>query len=187
MRTNLITVIAILWTGLLGPAIAPAQEIPAMPAPVKEHQWLQQFVGDWESEVEIHMDPAQPPLKSKGSETVRALGGFWIVGEGKGEMMGMPYTHLLTLGYDPAQQKYVGTWVDSNTSLLWKYVGEVDATGKILTLEAEGPCPLRPGTLSKFRDVTEFKSADHRVFTSSMLGEDGKWMTMVKGSSTRKK
>jgi hypothetical protein len=46
---------------------------------------------------------------------------------------------------------------------------------------------LRPGTLSKFRDVTEFKSADHRVFTSSMLGEDGKWMTMVKGSSTRKK
>jgi hypothetical protein len=35
--------------------------------------------------------------------------------------------------------------------------------------------------------VTEFKSDDHRTFSSSMLGEDGKWVTMARGEARRKK
>ena len=158
-----------------------------MPVPVKEHEWLQQFVGEWEGEAEIHMEPGKPPVKSKGSETVRRLGGFWIISEGKSDMMGAPFNHVLTIGYDPDSKKYVGAWVDSMTSHLWKYEGTVDPTGKVLTLETEGPCPQKPGKLSKFREVTEFKSKDHRVFTSSMQGEDGKWTTLVTGNSRRKK
>lgn len=60
-----------------------------MPPPVKEHAWLQQLVGEWESETEVFMEPGKPPMKGKGSEAARMLGGFWLVGEGKGEMMGM--------------------------------------------------------------------------------------------------
>ena len=133
------------------------------------------------------MEPGKPAIKAKGTETSRLIGGFWVVGEGKGEMMNMPFTSVLTLGYDPDKKKYVGTWVDSMSSYLWKYEGTVDATGKILTLETEGPCPMAPGKLSKFREVTEFKSKDHRVFTSSILADDGKWTTMVTVNSHRKK
>src|SRR5690606_8060253 len=99
------------------------------------------------------------------------LGPFWLVATGKSEAMGHPYEHVLTLGYDAQASKYVGTWVDSMSGYLWKYEGKVDASGKILTLESEGPCPMTKGRLSKFREVTEFKSDDHRVFTSSILGD----------------
>jgi hypothetical protein len=38
-----------------------------MPGPVKEHELLQKFVGEWESEGEAFMAPGQPLTKLKGS------------------------------------------------------------------------------------------------------------------------
>jgi hypothetical protein len=163
-----------------------AQEIPKMPAPVKEHEWLKQLEGEWTSEYEAFMPGQKESVKGKGSESAKMLGGFWLIGNGKGEMMGMTMNSVLTLGFDPDKKKYVGTWVDSMTSYLWKYEGAVDSAGKILTLETEGPCMMKPG-LAKFREVTEIVDKDHKTFTSSMLGDDGKWITIVKVTSTRKK
>jgi hypothetical protein len=164
-----------------------AQDPPPMPQPTKEHEWLKQFLGEWESEVEAFMEPGKPPMKHKGTEVCRAIGGLWVVGEGKGEMGGMTFSHLLTLGYDPEKKKYIGTWIDSMMNYMWKYEGTVDAAGKVLTLETEGPSMKKPGQMAKYKDVTEFKDKDHRVFSSSMLGEDGKWVTIVKVDSRRKK
>jgi hypothetical protein len=50
--------------------------------PQKEHDWLLNFVGEWTYEGECSMGPDQPPMKSGGSETVRALGSLWVVGDG---------------------------------------------------------------------------------------------------------
>jgi len=166
----------------------PPQAMPPMPEPTKEHKWLQQFVGEWESEAEVTMAPDQPATKSKGTDRVRNLGDFWIISEGTGEMPGMekPMTWLMTLGYDPEKRKYVGTWVDSMNGYLWTYEGTVDASGKKLVLESEGPCPTRPG-MTRFRDITEFKGRNERVFTSAMQNDDGSWTTMVKGTFRRTK
>ena len=181
MKRTILSLVA-----LAGATISVFAQAPDMPKPVKEHEWLQQFVGEWNSEFEIFHDPSQPPIKGKGTETSRAIGGFWVVGEGNSEMMGMKFSSLLTLGYDPDKKKYVGTWIDSMASYLWKYEGTVDATGKILTLETEGPCPMRPGPV-KYKEVTEFKDKDTRVFTSSIVETDGKLTPMVRVTSTRKK
>ena len=169
----------LLVTLLCGANLLQAAEMPKMPPPQKEHAWLQQFVGEWESECEMFMEPGKPPTKSKGSESTRSIGGFWILADNKSSFMDMPFTGLMTLGYDPEKKKYVGTWVDSVNSYLWKYEGTVDAAGKTLTLETEGPCHNAPGKLSKFKEVVEFKSKDRKVFSSSMQGEDGKWVTMM--------
>jgi hypothetical protein len=168
-------------------SVSRAQEAPELPAPQKEHEWLQQLVGEWESEFEAVPDPSQPPVKSKGSESARSIGGFWVVAENKGDFDGLEFTGLLTLGYDADKKRYIGTWVDSMQSYLWTYEGTVDADGKVLTLETEGPCPMRPGQTTNFREVLELKSKDHKVFTSSIQLEDGSWVTMLTINYRRKK
>ncbi len=170
----------------IGAAMRAAEAPPKMPDPAKEHLWLQQFVGQWEANVEMYMEPGKPPQVSKGQETVRSLGEFWTVADFKGTFTDKPFTGMMTLGYDPQKKKYVGFWVDSASSQLWKYEGTVDATSKILTLESEGYCPHTPGKLSKCRDVLEIKGKNHRTLTGSMQGEDGEWSVGLKVDHHRK-
>src|SRR6185295_3189435 len=110
------------------PAAAAEPELPKMPAPQKEHQWLERFVGEWESEAEMIAGPGQPAEKCHGIEKTRSLGGFWIVAENNAKFHDTPINAILTLGYDADKKKYVGTWIDSVTSYLWKYEGAVDST-----------------------------------------------------------
>ncbi len=164
-----------------------AQEQPDMPQPAQKNQWLQKFVGEWDTTSEGTMGPGQPPVKCQGTISSRMLGGFWLVNEMKAEVFGSPMTGIQTIGYNSQKKSYVGTWVDSMTDHIWQYEGDVDASGKKLVLEAEGPNFMAEGKLTKFRDAYEFQSDDLIIATSSMLGEDGKWITFMIGQSTRKK
>jgi len=68
---------------------------------------------------------------------------------------------------------------------IWKYEGSVDPSGKILTLETTGPCPMQGGKMTKFKDVVEIKDKDHRTF-SSWVDFDGKMVQMLTINYTRK-
>jgi hypothetical protein len=164
-----------------------AQEVPNFPQPAKEHQLLKHFVGDWESTSEAKMAPDQQPITCHGKASARMLGDFWLISETEGEMMGTTIKAVQTIGYDDKKKKYVGTWVDSMINYMWQYEGTVDESGKKLVLEAEGPNFMTGGTTTKFRDAYEFKSPDHIEATSSMLGEDGKWVQFMTGQMRRKK
>jgi len=114
--------------------------------PQKEHEWLQQLVDDWSYEHESPAGPGQPPLKLTGTESVRSFGALWVVCEGRGEMPGGGTAlTIMTLGYDPATKRYVGTFVGSMMTHLWLYDGQLDASGKVLRLDAEGPNFTVPG------------------------------------------
>jgi hypothetical protein len=165
-----------------------AEHTSPMPVqPQKEHQWLQKLVGEWTYETEAMMGPDQPPVKSTGTETVRSLGGLWILAEGQGEMPGCGLaTTLITLGYDPQNQRYVGTWVGSMMTYLWQYDGELDAGETVLTLNSDGPAMTGDEKLGKYKDVIEFKSDNHRVMTSHMLRDDGQWQHFMTAHYWRK-
>src|SRR4029450_1377099 len=122
------------------PSTIEREEIAMKPEPQKEHQWLQKLVGEWTYDGEASMEPGKPPERFKGTESVRSLGGLWVLCEGHGEMPGgEPATTLMTLGYDPEKGRYVGTWVGSMMTHLWIYDGGLDAAGKVLTLGSRGP------------------------------------------------
>lgn len=157
---------------------------PPQPPPVeKEHKWLAQLAGEWETAAEAMIEPGKPPMKCTGTENARMIGNHWIVSEINNKEFGM--TGIMTVGYDPAKKKFIGTWVDSMSNHMWKYEGSLDETGKILTLEAEGPNMAEPGKMAKYRDVTEVKSKDHKVLTSSIL-MDGKWVQFMTMDAKRK-
>ena len=185
MNLRIITTIAIGF--LLGAVTLVAQEPPAMPKPVAEHAWLEKFVGEWVTKSKATMAPDQPPMESSGTLSSRQLGSFWVLNEMKGDWAGEPMTGVQTIGYDEATKKYVGTWVDSMTATMWRYEGNVDASGKVLTLDADGPSFMSAGKLTKFQDIYEFKSKDEIIMTSKMLGDDGKWITFMSGTAVRRK
>lgn len=154
----------------------------------QEHQWLQKLLGDWTCEGEGTMGPDQPPVKWKSTETVRSLGGLWIMAEGRGEMPGGgESTTVMTLGYDPQKKRYVGTFIGSTMTNLWIYDGGRNGDGNVLTLDTEGPNMTVEGKTARYRDIIEIKSDEHRVMTSEMLGEDGQWHRLMTANYWRPK
>lgn len=156
--------------------------------PQQEHQWLQKLVGEWTFEGEAAMEPGKPAEHFKGTERVRSLGGFWILAEGQGEMPGgCDATTVMTLGYDPEKRRYVGTWIGSMMPHLWVYDGRLDESRQVLTLDSEGPDMTTAGKMAKFRDMIEIKNDSHRMLTSHILGDDGKWHEIMTANYRRKK
>lgn len=154
--------------------------------PQAEHHWLQKLVGEWTYAAECDMGPDQPPAKPTGSEVVRSLGGLWVLCEGQGEMPGGGLANtLMTIGYDPRTKRFVGTWIGSMMAHLWLYEGTLDAAGKTLTLEAEGPSMTGDGRTARYRDVIELKGDAERVLTSYLLGDDGEWHRFLTANYVR--
>jgi hypothetical protein len=155
---------------------------------LKEHEWLQQMVGDWTFESECSMGPDKPPEKFAGTESVRSIGGVWVLCEGRGEMPGGGIGNMfMTLGYDPAKKRFLGTFIGSMMTHMWIYDGSLDPSGKVLTLDSEGPSFAGDGTMAKYQDVIEIRSADQRLLHSQVRGADGKWQRFMTATYRRKK
>ena len=52
---------------------------------------------------------------------------------------------------------------------------ELDAAGKVLTLNVDGPSMAGDGKIVKYQDIVEVMSDDHRTLTSQMQMPDGTW------------
>jgi hypothetical protein len=159
----------------------PASQEKAKPA--KEHEWLKEFAGVWTSEAVFAAHEAgKEPTTTKGSATARMFGDFWLQLETKGQAMGGAFTGLMTVGWDADKKKFVGTWIDTVSPMMWHYTGALD--GQKLPLEAEGPSFSDPKKKTKFRDTLEIKGKDLFTLTSS-IEQDGKWTTYLTVTFTR--
>lgn len=138
----------------------------------QEHAWLNRLVGEWRYEV-----PGLNGGTLHGTETVRLLGEAWLILEGRGQMPdGAPTQTLMTIGFDPSQRCFVGTWIGSMMNHLWVYRGgALDTPQRLLSLPAEGPSFEEPGKLVQYRDEIEIVGDDERLLHGNSLGADGKW------------
>ncbi len=169
-------------------AVSSAAEMPPASQPTPQHEWLQKFVGEWETTSQCKMAPDAEPMTNEGSMKIRTLGGLWLVCEGT---MGMPGTPgmkvetLQTIGYDEQEKHYVGHWVDSMFNHQWSYIGSVDDAGKTLTMLAEGPDMMGGSGTVEYKDTYEFVSADELKITSQAKQGD-EWVTFMEAKSVRK-
>jgi hypothetical protein len=156
-------------------------------------EWHMQLVGDWEiagmkidgSEISVAETADAKPI---GTEKFESFGSTWVTAEGLFVAPGgFEMKYKMTVGFDPAKKKFVGSWICDQMPDLWVYEGSVDEAGTTLTLEAEGPNPSAGGKLAKFRDCIEMKDKDNRIHRSMIQGEDGNWTTFATAHYRRKK
>lgn len=158
--------------------------------PQAEHRWLDQLVGHWTFHTRCAGGPDQEDQVFEGTETVRSLGGLWVLAEGQSPMPGGGTAHMITtLGYDPQKRRYIGTWVGSMMNHLWVYDGELDASGRVLTLHAQGPACDPSGQFTgksaQFKDVIAIQNENERTLTGHLLGEDGQWQPLMQATYRR--
>jgi hypothetical protein len=156
-----------------------------MPKPSAEHKWLQRLVGDWTYQGEMKMGEEQH--KSSGTETIRAFGGMWTVGEMIGQMPGTEQKSVsnITLGYDLTKKKFVGTFVSDVMDFMWIYEGSLK--GDVLTLDCKGPSFKGDGKMADYQDIVEIKSDNEYTLSSQTKGDDGKWTKFMTMTFKRKK
>lgn len=155
--------------------------------PQKQHEWLKRLVGEWAYEVESPTGPGQPECKLRGTETVRMLGDLWVICEGRGEMPGGEIGHMMmTVGYDPAKERYVGCWIGSMMSFMWVYEGTLDEGANRLPLNAQGPDFSEPGKVRRYQDIIEIRGPGERTLTSQMQLDDGSWQHFMTATYRRK-
>ena len=159
-----------------------------MPKPTAEHQWLQKLAGDWTYEHACSGGADGESVTSTGSESVRMVGDYWAVGEMEGEMPGTSdrFTSLLTIGFDPAIGKFVGTWVGSMMTKMFVYEGELDDAKRVLTMNTRGPSFTDPEVEADYQDIIELNDDGSRVFRSQCKNDDGSWTEFMRGVYHRK-
>lgn len=146
--------------------------------------FLERMAGEWSVASEATLGPGQEPIPTDIDVNARLIGGTWMVAEGSGTAAGRSFTWIFTLGYNPAEAQFVGTWIDSNQTYLWTYSGTLDDSGT-LTLETEGPIMGNPSTTTQYREIIEVEDTDHHVMRSLILGPDGEWFEFARAEYRR--
>jgi hypothetical protein len=75
---------------------------------------------------------------------------------------GMPFEGHGLESYDPQSKKYVGTWIDSFSTIASPYAGTCDASGMVFTYVLD--TRDEEGKPAKMAMQTTYKDANNRVF-----------------------
>ncbi|HEX2473452.1 MAG TPA: DUF1579 domain-containing protein [Lacipirellulaceae bacterium] len=143
---------------------AQEQQEPQLPQVSDQHKLLHKDVGTWDAVMKLYPQEGAEPIESKGTEKNELLaGGMWLISRFNGDIFGMPFTGVGTVGYDPVEKKYVGTWVDSISPHLTVMKGEYDAAKKTMTSTAEGR-DFQTGEVTQSRHITRYIDDNTRTF-----------------------
>lgn len=142
------------------------------------HQRITAGAGHFVGEMSMTMPGMPEPMKLPCEETVTALGDLWTTSSFSMEFMGQPFTGASTLGYDPEKGKYVGTWVDSMTTMLTIMEGDYDAEQDAIVMTYRG-LDTMTGEMVDMKNVTKHTETGYAVhFFKVVDGTDEPTMTM---------
>jgi hypothetical protein len=149
--------------------------------PTSQHQWLKRLIGDWTFQHDIPAHDGHPATTIRGTETFRPIGDFWVQGEASSPGPdGTLHVSVMTIGFDPATGRFVGSWIGSMMPNLWVYDGELDGGGRSLALYSRGPAMDGSGGMADYKDVVGFVSDTHRTLTGHQKAADGTWQQFMK-------
>jgi hypothetical protein len=109
------------------------------------------------------MGPGDPMESTGAMTTSMDLGGRFLRQEYKGDPGEGPFPNFEGRGfwgYNTAQSRFEGFWIDSASTLMQFESGQVDESGKIWTMTGEMPDPQGKGSITK-RSVITVQDDDH--------------------------
>lgn len=111
--------------------------------PGPAHEMMAKCNGDWKEEVTWWAAPGAPPNKSTSTcNTTMILGGRYQQSVTKGDMNGMPFEGISTVGYDNVLKIYQSTWVDNMGTGIMFMQGRYDEKTKTLTMRGKMLDPI---------------------------------------------
>jgi len=150
-----------------------------------QHELMAKHAGTFDVAVKSWMDPAAPPMESKGV-AIRTLhmGGRVMHEEFEGDMMGAPFTGLSRSGYDNVSGKYWSTWTDSMSTGIMVSEGECDEN-QSCTYVGTYNDPIKGGPVTN-RYETKWTSPDEQYFAMYGPGRDGNEVKMMEMVYTKR-
>ena len=85
---------------------------------------------------------------------------MWLVSKFEGKLGDMPFTGRGTTGYDPAEKKYVGTWIDSVSPYMTIMKGDYDPATKTLTMTGDMR-DVASGKVTETKQIWHYVDADN--------------------------
>lgn len=167
-------------------AVAQEGGQPQLPEPTEQHTQMAREAGTWDADIKMWPAPGAEAMVSKGTETNKMLGKFWLLSEFKSDFGGMEYTGRGQFGYDPSAKKCVGTWVDTMSPYMQTMEGNYDVETHTLSMTTEG-MDFMTGKIVKGRNVTTYIDNDTKKFEMYAPGPDGKEFKVMEVMYKRKK
>lgn len=151
------------------------------------HAMMAKWDGMWDSELTMWMEPGAPETKSKSSaENKMIMNGMYQQSTHTGEMMGMPFNGMSTVGFDNHTREFVSTWIDNMGSGIMVMKGPWDEATKTMNLKGK---MVDPGTKGETEVRETFKIIDDNTQELEMfvMMPDGKEFKTMNIKFTRKK
>jgi hypothetical protein len=111
------------------------------------------------------------------------LGELWLLVEIAHDRPEQPCRSVMTLGYDSAQGRYVGSFVSEMMSCHWVYDGRYDDAADELVLAARGPAFDGSG-LANYEDIVAIRDGGWEL-RSRVETAPGEWREFMKCRYTR--
>jgi len=155
--------------------------------PGEMHKMMAKMAGTWNGDISMWMKPGDAPMTNKGVAVYKTvLNGLYLQGTHTGNMMGMPFTGMSTMGYDVAKKIFVSSWIDNMGSGIMYLTGPWDEATKTITLTGK---MVDPGTYAEVDVKETLRMVDDNTSVMEMYapGPDGKEFKTMEIKSTRKK
>lgn len=154
--------------------------------PGDDHKFLEPMIGTWTVKVTSWETPAGPPTTSLGTaERAWVLGGRFLKETFKGEFNGMPFEGLGYTGFDNLKKKYIGTWMDSMSTMTLMLTGTADRATKVLTMSGTMDDAMT-GKPMAIKSMTRILDNNRHVYEMYGPDKDGKQFKMMEIAYSRK-
>ncbi len=102
------------------------------------HKMMASWNGTWNGDVTMWMYPGASEQKSISTAVNKMImNGLYQQSTHTGDMMGMPFNGMSTVGYDIHKKEFMSTWIDNMGSGIMMLKGPWDEATKSITLKGK--------------------------------------------------